>query len=131
MKALEIEFDLRTGVRAGGINPKNPKFRALAQDLESEPAREIRLVTDETFDFEAAKQIDGITVLDGKDEINERIVALAGERYSVFNEQLLSAWLNINGVPSTVRSPASANEQLKGLYDAGCAGVVRKMPNLL
>lgn len=34
MRALLIEFDLKTGKRAGGINPKDPKLQCYGwQDL--------------------------------------------------------------------------------------------------
>jgi len=48
MRALLIEFDLATGKRAGDINPKDPALPCYGwQNLEREPAIEIRLVEDE------------------------------------------------------------------------------------
>ena len=75
MKALLINFNLTTGVRPGGVKPNNPNLWCSGwQDLESVPAKEIRVVRDgNTVPYEG---IAGITVLQNNTEINAEIAKL-------------------------------------------------------
>ena len=75
MKALLIEWDPPTGKRAGDINPRDPKLWCNAwQNMDVTPAIELRLVEDDR-DMAQYEDIEGITVLNGKDEINTAIDA--------------------------------------------------------
>ncbi|GAH51718.1 unnamed protein product [marine sediment metagenome] len=88
MDGLLIEFDANTGVRAGGINPNDPKLQCYGwQDLESTPAKEVRVIEDDR-DIEQYEGIQGVTVLRGKPEIKQAILSICKDRYTVENEPL-------------------------------------------
>ena len=98
-KALLIEFDINTGKRAGDISPRDPNLPCRAwQDLESEPAREVRLIEDDR-DISQYEGIPGVTILNGENEINQAIATITHEQYSVQNPGLFLEHLrqrNIN-----------------------------------
>ncbi|MCK5431323.1 MAG: hypothetical protein KAJ03_01200 [Gammaproteobacteria bacterium] len=72
-KALLIEFNMRTGKRAGGINPRDPALQCYGwQNLESKPPIEIRVIEDDR-DPAQFEGIDGVTVLSTPEEANEAI----------------------------------------------------------
>lgn len=88
MKALLIEFDLRTGIRAGNVSPRDPNLPCRGwQDLESVPAREIRVIKDGR-DVKQYQNVLGITILSGKIEINAAIDSLNLERYTIKEPEL-------------------------------------------
>ena len=69
--ALLIEFDLSTGRRPGGIDPRDPGLRCYGwQNLDTIPAKEIRLIVDGR-DPKQYEGIEGIKILWGRDEINK------------------------------------------------------------
>lgn len=74
IKALLIEWDPATGVRAGNINPKRDRnLRCNGwQNMDVVPALELRLVEDDR-DMAQYEGVEGITVLHGRDEINAAI----------------------------------------------------------
>lgn len=76
MKALLIEWNQSTGKRAGNINPKKDQKLICHnwQNMEVTPAIELRLVEDNR-DMSAYKNTNGITILNGKEEINNAIDA--------------------------------------------------------
>ena len=66
MRALLIEVDFKTGKRAGGVNPRDPKLQCYGwQDTESEPGKEIRIVEDDR-DLSVYKGVPGVTILNGE-----------------------------------------------------------------
>ena len=87
MKGLLIEFDLPTGRRAGNINPRDPGLRCLAQNLESSPPKEIRIIEDDR-DIRQYEGIPGVTILNTAREINEAIDREIPILHTVDNEQL-------------------------------------------
>lgn len=73
MKALLIEWNQKTGRRAGNINPKDTKLQCYGwQNMDKEPAIELRLIEDERNIFQY-KNIEGVLILDGKEIINTTI----------------------------------------------------------
>ena len=71
--ALLIEFDMRTGKRAGNINPRDTALQCYGwQNLEANPPIEIRIIEDDrdTAQFEG---IAGVTVLSTAEEANAAI----------------------------------------------------------
>ena len=74
MKALLIEFDLKSGKRAGNIQPKEDKNLLCYgwQNLDVNPALEIRIINDNR-DLSQYENIKGITILHNNDEINNAI----------------------------------------------------------
>lgn len=72
-KALLIEWDLATGERAGGINPRDSKLQCNGwQNMDVKPATELRLVNDDR-DLLVYDNIPGVTVIVGTDGINKAI----------------------------------------------------------
>ena len=74
MKALLIEWEPHTGKRAGNINPKKDQnLRCNGwQNMDVIPAIELRLIEDNR-DTSQYERIEGITVLNGRTEINNAI----------------------------------------------------------
>jgi len=129
--ALLIEFDLYTGERAGGINPKDPGLRCYGwQDLESVPAKEIRLVVDGR-DVSQYEGIPGITVLKGKDAINMAIDSLNLERYDVDNNILFDLSLKALGIDLSLYLGWKTQDILKDLFNQGVAGIRKQTPRKL
>lgn len=99
MDGLLIEFNLSTGTRAGGINPNDPKLQCYGwQDLESTPAREVRVIEDNR-DVAQYEGVPGVTVLKGKAKIKQAVLSICKDRYTVENEPLFLEHLrqkNIN-----------------------------------
>ena len=92
MKGLLIEFDARTGIRAGNIDPRDATMRCLCQNLETTPAKEIRLIEDDR-DMNQYRNIPGITVLDSPAEINACVDAEMESQYGVSCEALFATAL--------------------------------------
>lgn len=133
MRALLIEFDLRTGKRAGDISPRDPKLPCHGwQDLESEPAIEIRLVEDDR-DLSIYNGIAGVTVLEGAAAINQAITANVPIKYAVKDKELLLAHLKERGVSLDTLAGKNLADNLtaKGLYSEGLAGIVERKPKLV
>lgn len=93
MNGLLIDFNVNTGVRAGGIDPRDPKLQCYGwQDLESTPAREVRVIEDDR-DIEQYEGITGVTVLKGKAKVKQAILSICKDRYIVENEVLFTEHL--------------------------------------
>ena len=131
MRALLIEFDLKTGKRAGGISPKDPKLPCHGwQDLEREPAIEIRLVEDDR-DLSSLEGVGGVTILEGKPAINKAILANIPTRYAVKDKELLLAHIKEKRISLGTLAGKTLSEAAKGLYDKGLAGIVKREPKLV
>lgn len=131
MRALLIEFDLKTGKRAGSINPKDPKLPCHGwQDLEREPAIEIRLVEDDR-DLSSLEGVGGVTILEGKPAINKAILANIPTRYAVKDKELLLAHMKEKRISLGTLAGKTLSEAAKGLYDKGLAGIVKREPKLV
>lgn len=71
--ALLIEWNPETGIRAGNINPQDPNLKCSGwQNMEVNPALELRIIEDNR-DTSQYKEIKGVTILEGRDEINTTI----------------------------------------------------------
>ena len=131
MRALLIEFDLKTGKRAGSINPKDPKLPCHGwQDLEREPAIEIRLVEDDR-DLSIYTGVAGVTILDGKKAINKAIIANIPTRYAVKDKELLLAHLKEKNISLDTFAHKSLNDVAEELYKQGLAGITKREPKLI
>lgn len=131
MKALLIEFDLRTGVRAGGINPKDPKLQCHGwQDLESKPAKEIRLVEDDR-DLSKYEIVEGVTILDGVDEINAAIQAYIPSKYKVTDMTLMIEHAKSKGINLDRFIGMNPSQVAKEAFNQGLAGVSERKPELV
>ena len=128
MKALLIEVDFSTGKRAGGIKTKNnPNLMCHGwQDLESTPGKEIRIVEDgNTQPYEG---IPGITILNGKKEINAAIDANIPIKYAVKDKELSLSHLKEKGVSLDTFAGKSLQDGAKELCEQGLAGIVERKP---
>ena len=129
VRALLIEFDVNTGKRAGEINPKDPKLQCYGwQDLESVPAREVRVVEDDR-DLSQYEGIAGITILSGEVEINQAIEAVVPERFfiqeqTLFQEDLRQRGISLASDYSGWDTPAI----LKDLHTKGVVGIKKDLP---
>ena len=126
MKALLIEVDFATGKRAGGIKTKNnPNLMCNGwQDLDA--GREIRMVMDgNTKPYE---NIPGITILNGKAEINAVIDAVVPTKYVVKDKELLLSHLKEKGVSLDTFAGKSLQDGARELYAQGLAGIVERKP---
>jgi len=131
MRALLIEFDLKTGKRAGNINPKDPKLPCHGwQDLEREPAIEIRLVEDDR-DLSSLEGVGGVTILEGKPAINKAILANIPTRYAVKDKELLLAHMKEKRISLGTLAGKTLSEAAKELYDKGLAGIKRTESKLV
>lgn len=117
MKALLIEFDVHTGMRAGKINPRDPKLQCHGwQDLESTPAKEVRIIEDDR-DLSQYEGIEGVTVLRGKAEIKQAIRNICKSRYTVENETLFQEHLRQKSIKLSDYQGQNSREILKDLME--------------
>lgn len=124
MKALLIEFDLRTGTRAGGIDPRDRGLRCVAQRIVDGDAREIRVV-DDGRDTSAYDGVDGVSVLDGVAAVNAKIAEIFVVSYAITNETLFSLSVQQRGIALSDYDGLSDEDMLAALYDAGVRGISR------
>jgi len=131
MRALLIEFDLTTGKRAGNINPKDPNLPCHGwQNLEREPAIEIRLVEDDR-DLSSLAGVAGVTILEGRDAINQAITANIPIRYAVKDKELCLAHMRAKGISLDTLAGKTLDEAAKDLFAQGIAGIVERKPKLV
>lgn len=91
MKALLIEWNQSTGKRAGNINPKKDQKLICHnwQNMEVTPAIELRIVEDDR-DMSQYEGVPGITILNGKEAINNAIDANFPSKISIEDELIYS-----------------------------------------
>jgi len=91
LKALLIEWDPSTGIRARNINPKDPKLRCYGwQNMDVSPAIELRLVEDDR-DLSIYNNVTGVTVLQLSTEINAAIDANFPSKMVIDDEIIYAA----------------------------------------
>ena len=131
-KALLIEVDFSIGKRAGNISPKDPNLFCRGwQDLKSKPGKEIRLVLDNR-DLSQYEGVEGVTILEGKEIINQAITDNIPERYAVKDKELLFDDLAARGIALSTRFKGTTlASEAKALFDEGMAGVVETKPELI
>jgi len=92
MKALLIKFNLSTGERAGGIDPRDKQlfcngWQKLNHE-DPEESYEIRLIKD-ARDMTQYENIEGVVILNGKESINKKIEEIVEVKYSISDKDLL------------------------------------------
>lgn len=128
MKALLIEFDLETGKRAGGINPKDPKLPCRGwQNLEVVPALEIRLVEDDR-DLSNLKDVKGITILEDKEAINNAIDTYIPSQFLLQSEFFMYEHMKEKGTPLDAFKGMNKTEIAREAHKLGLAGVYERKP---
>jgi len=131
MKALLIEFDLSSGKRAGGINPKDPKLQCHGwQNFESVPALEIRVVEDDR-DLSQYEAVSGVTILDGKDAINAAIEEKIPTMYKIVDMSLVLAHMKEKGMALDTLVGKNMKEIAQEALAKGVAGVIERKPQLI
>jgi len=128
MRALLIEWNSKTGKRAGNINPRDPKLQCYGwQNTEREPALEIRLVEDNR-DLSSLRGVQGITILEGKDAINEAIEANMPTLYAVKSEYLMREHMKEKKIPLQRFKDMDMNQIAKEAHKLGLVGVIERKP---
>lgn len=128
IKALLIDFNKKTGVRSGGVNPKSRNLPCGSLWQNMEKGKEIRLVLN--GDIKPYENKPGVQILLGEEAIKEAVANLREpeESYSVNSEALLSASLaqltiDYSELPQT----ATRQEELAFLYEKGARGIDKKI----
>ena len=130
-KALLIEFDINTGERAGNISPRDPNLPCRSwQDLESKPAREIRLVEDNR-NLSQYEGVEGIIILNGEAEINKAIEDITPEQYSIQDETLFLEHLRQKNINLDDYKDKDQQVILKTLHKKGIVGISKTHRKLL
>ena len=130
-RALLIEWDSRTGIRAGGIDPRDKNLPCYGwQNMDVEPCLEIRLVTDDRkLDMYKGQQ--GITILEGKDAINAAITANVAAQYQIQSETLMLEHMKEKKLSLDIFAGKTMNEIAKEASKQGLVGVIERKPKLL
>ncbi len=128
MKALLIEFNINTGERAGKISPRDEGLFCHGwQDIESVPAREIRLVKDDR-DLGIYQGVSGVTILQNEAEINAAIDKVVTPRYKVGNEALMLEHLRQKHINLDDYAGWKNSDILEDLHNKGVTGIEVKLP---
>jgi len=131
MKALLIEWDPSTGKRAGNINPRDQNLRCNGwQNMDVTPAIELRLVEDER-NLSKYKNIDGVTVIEGQDQINAAIDANFPSKIMIEDDLIYSEHVKekIKGKKIDIdKLPDNREERLRELKAIGILGIVERKP---
>lgn len=131
MKALLIEFDLSTGKRAGNISPHDRGLPCRGwQNLETTPALEIRLIADDR-DVSQYEGITGVTILDGKEAINQAIQADIPSQYKVVSETILIEAMKEKRIPLSEVAGKRMDKIAKFAIENSLAGALERKPRLL
>lgn len=131
MRALLIEWNTKTGIRAGNVNPRDPKLQCYGwQDLESKPALEIRLVEDDRS-LNGYANVDGVTILEGKEAINAAITKYIPCKCAVKDSTLMVAAAQEAGVKLSEFAGKTPQEVARMAFDFGLAGVTERRPDLI
>jgi len=124
MKALLIEWDGPTGIRAGNINPRDPKLQCHGwQVLDTIPCTEIRVILD-SRDTEQYEGIDGVTVLHNDEEIEAAIAAMP-TKHRVVDETLMRIDIEQRNIV-LADIPGDTEDVYKALKQQGVKGVVKR-----
>ena len=128
MEALLIEFDLERGERAGNINPRDAGLKCYGwQDLESRPAKEIRVIEDNRG-LTQYEGIEGVTLLKNDDEIEATIEKEIPKRYAIVDEMLFQMSVAEKKIKMGRFSGKTRGEIAEELYKEDVLGLVVKTP---
>ena len=131
MIALLIEWE-SNGKRAGNINPKDPKLQCHGwQNMDVSPMLELRIVED-SRDLSSLEGVPGVTILEGREAINQAIDDNFNPKYIIQDEFLYQEhFKQKNNKPETVIDidmlPDKHQDRLKVLKDTHkLKGIVKK-----
>lgn len=127
-KALLIEFDASTGKRAGGISPRDPGLPCRGwQDLNSIPAKEIRLIEDGRA-ISQYEGITGVTILNSEIEINQAIDQVKPPWHTIESETLFLEDLRQRNIKLSDFEGWSPEQILAELNKRHVVGIRRNSP---
>lgn len=130
-KALLIEFNLSTGKRAGDVSPRDRNLPCHDwQDLDSVPAREIRVIEDNRA-ISQYEGIAGITILNGETEINQAIINITPGRYHIENETIFLEHLRQRNIDLDSYKAQKPQVVLQSLFEKGISGIRKTKRRLL
>jgi len=132
--ALEIDVDFNTGARAGDVDPRDRNLACPGwQNIDL--GKEIRLIINEAVIDEYIDRytgVPGITILEGKDTINARVLTLVPTRYAVVVPPLLETSITIKRIRIDDIPPETPpNEQVRIVYERGGLGIRKIEPYLI
>lgn len=128
MRALLIEWNPRTGERAGGINPRDPKLQCYGwQNSDVEPAVEIRVVEDDR-DLSSLEGVEGVTILEGKQAINNAIDTYIPPQYGIKSEHLMCEHMKEKSISLDIFIGMNMREIAKKAHELGLVGVIERRP---
>lgn len=128
MKALLIEFDVCTGERAGGIDPRDPHLKCYGwQDLESIPAKEIRVIEDDR-DTAQYEGIEGVRILKSDEEIEKAITENIHPKYAITDELFFKISIEQKKIDINLFRGQSREEIGEKLYKQGVMGITKTEP---
>ena len=123
MRALLIEFDIQTGKRAGGINPRDPGLICYGwQNLDRMPALEIRLVVDNR-NISQYERVLGVKVLHNDNEIDSAIEGNIPPLYAVEDDTTFKWHCEQRKIKLDKYSGKTMQEIWADLYADGIAGI--------
>ena len=129
-KALIIEWNPLTGKRAGGIDPKDPGLPCYGwQDMERDPAIEIRLITDDR-DISQYQGKKGITILEGDKAITHAIKNFIPTQYSICDSYVIVEHMKEKKIELKLLGDMN-QEILAFLYNQGISGIRKTEPTKL
>jgi len=130
-RALLIEWK-SDGSRAGGINPKDPKLQCYGwQNMDVFPMIELRIVEDDR-DLSQLSGVSGVTIIEGKESINNAIDYNFPPRYYIQDEFIYQEhFKQKNKTPETSiiidELPIDMQDRLKELMDTyNLNGIAKK-----
>ncbi len=133
LRALLLEWDPSTGKRAGGINNKEVALRCKGwQNMDVKPALELRLVEDDR-DLTVAPyaNTNGVTVLIGKDEINQAITMHFPSRYEIVDREWMIEGARQKGVAAEEFHNMRGQDMAKKGFELKLPGIVVKHPHMI
>jgi len=128
---LKVKVDFATGIRAGGINPRDRGLLCDPSWQNIDEGVELRLVTDER-DIEQYRNVEGVTVIEGLDACNAEIEAIREPLYAVAVPELLNISIQKKNIRIDDIDPALPPEkQLEILHQKGALGIRKITPRKL
>lgn len=130
MRAIKIQVNFNTGERAGGIDPRDENLQAYGgskwQKMEGTNNYEIRLVQDDR-DLSQYESVDGVTVLRGRQEIEQAIQQLERDKPTQWatDKEAVLADLKYKGEMKKLRGK-TIREAAPKLYRDGVAGISKR-----
>jgi len=134
MKAMKIHFDVHTGKRAEGLDPRDENLQAYGgpgwQKLDGKNSYEIRLVQDDR-DLSQYEDVEGVEVLRGEQEIEQALQQLEQDkpdRYKI-DKEVAIADLQQKGEMHRLKRK-TMREAAPDLHQRGIAGISKQKPEV-